>query len=359
MRKIIHADMDAFYASVEIRENPNLIGKPVVVGGSPESRAVVCAASYEARKYGIRSAIPCSQAKRLCPTAIFIPPNFTLYRIVSQEIQNIFFEYTDLVEPLSLDEAYLDVTTNKRNISSATMIAEEIKKKVWEKTKLTISCGVSYNKFLAKIASDWKKPNGLFVIKPNLAESFLKDLPIGKFHGVGKVTEKKMNDLGIYTGKDLLNFSLMELERIFGIQGVYYYNIVRGIDNREVNPHRIRKSIGIEDTFPEDISDPVILDQKLMDLSSRLHKRIIDKNISGKTITLKLKFYDFTIKSISRTMPYDLDKEESLLDLGRNLLLNLWNGKDKLRLIGLTLTNLTTEKEEQSYQPGLFDENTI
>lgn len=355
MKKIIHADMDAFYASVEIRENPSLTGKPVVVGGSPESRSVVCAASYEARKYGIRSAMSCSRAKRLCPNAIFIPPNFSLYRTVSQEIQKLFFEYTDLVEPLSLDEAYLDVTNNKKNISSATIIAEEIKEKVSKQTQLTISCGVSYNKFLAKIASDWKKPDGLFVIKPDSAVSFLKELSIGKFHGIGKVTEKKMHNLGIFTGGDLLKFSVMELEKIFGIQGIYYYNIVRGIDNREVNPRRIRKSIGIEDTFPEDVSDPLVLDKKLEDLSTRLQKRIIDTNTSGKTLTLKLKFHDFTIRSLSRTLSIELNDAESFLGLSRKLLSQAWDGKEKLRLVGITLSNLTTEKDKKSQQPGLFE----
>lgn len=254
-RKIIHIDMDAFYASVEQRDNPQLRGKPIVVGGNPDSRGVVATCSYEARRFGIHSAMSCARAYRLCPQVVFVRPRFDAYQKVSQQIREIFFRYTDLVEPLSLDEAYLDVTTNKPGIQSATWVAQNICNEIRQKTSLTASAGVSYNKFLAKIASDVKKPNGLTVVTPEEAESFIAQLLIRRFHGVGRVTEKKMQKLGILTGADLRQHSLAELNKNFGKAGQYYFNIARGIDLRPVMPNRIRKSIGKETTLSEDITD--------------------------------------------------------------------------------------------------------
>jgi DNA polymerase-4 len=353
-KKIIHADMDAFYASVEIRENPELAGKPVVVGGSPNSRGVVCAASYEARKYGVKSAIPCSQAKRLCPEAIFIPPNFTLYKKVSSEVNEIFHEYTDLVEPLSLDEAFLDVTMNKINEPLATKIAEEIKYKVKSKTHLTISCGVSYNKFLAKIASDWKKPDGLFVIRPTDAFQFLENLDIGRFYGVGKVTEKKMRSMGIQTGRDLLPFSKAEMEAKFGKNGLFYYDIVRGIDNRLVNPSRARKSLGIEDTFSVDTADEEFLLKYLETISKSLYDKLVAKDIYGKSLTVKLKYSDFTVRSSTRTVSYWLRTQGEMLAIAKELFLQSWNGRDSIRLLGVSISNFEKSQNDFEEQPLLF-----
>ncbi|MCC5815735.1 MAG: DNA polymerase IV [Leptospira sp.] len=353
MRKIIHADMDAFYASVEIRENPSLRGKPIVVGGSPESRGVVCAASYEARKYGVRSAIPCSMAKRLCPSAIFIYPNFSLYKEASIQIHEIFSEFTDLIEPLSLDEAYLDVTENKISEPFATEIAKAIKIRVKKETELTISCGVSYNKFLAKIASDWKKPDGLFVIRPEQAEEFLDELPIGKFHGIGKVTEKKMIHLGIKNGKDLKKMNLWELEKYFGKTGKFYYNIVRGIDNREVNSYRERKSLGIEDTFSIDSQDADFLEKELNKLASGLFLRMEKNEIRGRTLTVKLKYSDFTVKTISRTFSHWIENEDEISEISCELFYSGWEADKSIRLLGISIGNLEREEEAEN-QPMLF-----
>lgn len=354
LKKIIHADMDAFYASVEIRENPELAGKPVVVGGSPNSRGVVCAASYEARKYGVRSAIPCSQAKRLCPDAIFIPPNFTLYKNISLEVNEIFHEYTDLVEPLSLDEAFLDVTRNKINETSATKIAEEIKSKVYSKTNLTISCGVSYNKFLAKIASDWKKPNGLFIIRPKEASKFLENLDIGKFYGVGKVTEKKMRSMGIQSGRDLLRYSKSELESKFGKNGIFYYDIVRGVDRRLVNPYRERKSLGIEDTFSVDTANEEYLLSHLKLLTVSLCEKLDTKSILGRTFSVKLKYSDFTVKSSTKTFSHWLTNPIEILQIAKDLFLQSWNGRDTIRLLGVSISNFEKSQTDSEDQPLLF-----
>ncbi|MCK5700612.1 MAG: DNA polymerase IV, partial [Cyclobacteriaceae bacterium] len=252
MRKIIHIDMDAFFASIEQRDNPDLLGKPVAVGGAGK-RGVVAAASYEARKFGVFSAMPASIALRKCPELIFTKPRFDVYKEVSNQIRQIFLEYTDLVEPLSLDEAYLDVTENKKGLGSATIIAREIKSKINSTTHLIASAGVSINKFLAKVASDQDKPDGLYVIKPNQAESFVDGLAIEKFFGIGKVTAKKMHELGINTGADLKQISIEELVRRFGKVGRYYFDIARAIDKRLVNPNRIRKSLGAERTFEDDL----------------------------------------------------------------------------------------------------------
>lgn len=347
-RKIIHADMDAFYASVEIRENPSLKGKPVVVGGSPDSRGVVCAASYEARKFGVRSAIPCSVAKRLCPSAVFLYPNFPLYKSVSDQIRGIFLEYTDLVEPLSLDEAYLDVTENKISETSATRIAEAIKKNVREQVGLTVSCGVSYNKFLAKIASDWKKPDGLFVIRPQEASGFLENLPIGKFYGVGKVTEAKMKSLGVHTGRDLLGLSKLEMVGHFGKAGSFYYEIVRGIDRRRVNPHHERKSVAIEDTFSRDTAIQAELLDRIRELADGLAGRIQKNSAQGRSLTVKIKYSDFLLKTKTITLPHWIVAGEEIQKLGSELFLQAWDGKTPVRLLGLSLSNLNREEGEDS-----------
>jgi len=282
MRKIIHIDMDAFFASVEQRDNPSLYGQPVVVGGRPDSRGVVAAASYEARQYGIRSAMPCSQAYRKCPQTVFVKPRFQAYREVSQQIRQIFLDYTDLIEPLSLDEAYLDVTENKTNHESATIIAQEIREKIVQQTKLTASAGVSYNKFLAKIASDINKPNGIKVILPEQGESFVAQLPIGLFYGIGKVTEEKMKKLGINIGKDLKAKSMNFLTHHFKNSAAYYYNVSRGIDNREVKkPTGVSKTISNESTFSTDIENIDELLQHISRLSEKLINDCERKKASG------------------------------------------------------------------------------
>lgn len=337
IRKIIHADMDAFYASIEMRENPKYMNKPLVVGGSPYSRSVVCSANYEARKYGIHSAMPCSKAKKLCPEAIFVPPNFLLYKQVSQEIHKIFLQYTDKVESISLDEAYLDVTDNKLGIHSATSIAKKIQKEVHEKTSLTVSCGVSYNKFLAKVASDWKKPNGLFVIRPEDSEEFLNHLPIEKFHGIGKVTSEKMKKMGILTGYDLKKKTLFELESMFGKIGAFYYEIVRGIDNRPVVTERETKSVGIEDTFPKDTDNEKELLEHLEYLVNGLEHRLELKNVRGRCLTVKIKYYDFTVHTIQETFSHYIVDKYFILAAAKNLFYKLWNG-NKIRLLGLSVS---------------------
>ena len=288
-RKIIHIDMDAFFASVEQLDNPSLIGKPIAVGGCGK-RSVVAAASYEARKFGVRSAISSVTAKKYCPELIFILPRFHRYREISSKIRDIFYEYTDLVEPMSLDEAYLDVTKNKKNNPSATEIAREIRKRILDEVGLTASAGISVNKFIAKIASDYNKPNGQTTIKPDKIQPFLDGLDIRKFHGIGKVTAEKMYSLGIFLGKDLREKSLDFLQKYFGNSGAYYYQIARGIHNSPVNPIHIPKSIGVEDTFHTDISLPTDLFVPLEIISKKLDERLKKKKLSGRTITLKIKY---------------------------------------------------------------------
>ena len=289
-RKIIHIDMDAFYASIEQRDKPLLRGKPVIVGGNPQGRGVVATCSYEARKYGIHSAMPCKVAYKRCPYAIFVRPRFDVYKQVSYEIRRIFHKYTDLVEPLSFDEAFLDVTENKMNIKYATQVAKMIKKEIYETTGLTSSAGVSYNKFLAKLASDYNKPNGLTVIRPEEAQQFLDDLPINKFFGIGKVTQKTLRSLGVENGYDLRQLNINELELIFKNRGYLFYQLARGIDNREVEPHRERKSIGAETTLTENLD---MKDEKLINILDELCEEVayraayIEKK--GKTVVLKIK----------------------------------------------------------------------
>jgi len=302
MQKIIHIDMDAFYASVEQRDNEALRGKPVAVG-YPEARGVVATASYEARKFGIRSAMPSLTAKNKCPGLIFVPPRFDVYHTVSEQIREIFLEYTDLVEPLSLDEAFLDVTVNHKNNPSASLIAKEIQRRIFEKTGLTASAGVSINKFLAKVASDYKKPNGFFVILPEEAEKFVEGLPIGQFFGVGKVTVQKMYENYIFTGYDLKQRSEAELVRLFGKMGHSLYLNARGIDMRKVEPVRITKSISSETTFLQDKSDRTLLTVELYHLAKEVTERMKEENFYGRTFTIKIKYADFQLITRSKTLP--------------------------------------------------------
>jgi DNA polymerase-4 len=300
LRKIIHVDMDAFYASVEQRDNPDLRGKPVAVGGSRE-RGVVAAASYEARKFGVRSAMPSVTAKRQCPDLIFVKPRFEVYKAVSQQIREIFAEHTPIIEPLSLDEAYLDVTENLQGIPLARDVALAIRSRIKEVTGLNASAGISYNKFLAKLASDHRKPNGQYVITPEMGPAFVESLPVGKFHGIGPATSAKMNALGLYTGLDMRNQSLEFMRANFGKAGSYYYWISRGIDNREVRADRIRKSIGAENTFFTDLTEFEAMLSELQPLD-KVWRHCEEKGTRGRTVTLKVKFADFELISRSRTL---------------------------------------------------------
>jgi DNA polymerase-4 len=302
-RKIIHVDMDAFYASVEQMDHPELKGKPLAVGGS-EVRGVVSAASYEARKFGVKSAMSGIQAKRNCPELVFVRPRFDRYKEISDKIRKIFHEYTDLVEPLSLDEAYLDVTQNKKGNPSASLIAQEIRKRIFEEVGLTASAGISVNKFVAKIASDYNKPNGQKTVNPEEVEAFLEQLDIKKFYGIGKVTRERMYHLGIFTGKDLKSKSKAFLEEHFSKSGLHFYNIVRGIHNSTVKPNRIAKSVAAEHTFSENLTSEIFMLERLERIAEELEKRLKKYDISGKTITLKIKYSDFTTQTRSKTLPY-------------------------------------------------------
>lgn len=340
-RKIIHIDMDAFYASVEQMDNPELRGKPLAVGGS-EARGVVSAASYEARKFGVRSAMSGVQAKRNCPDLIFVRPRFDRYKEISKQIRKIFHEYTDLVEPLSLDEAYLDVTQNKKGNPSATLIAQEIRKRIFEEVGLTASAGISVNKFVAKVASDYNKPNGQKTVNPEEVEVFLENLDIKKFYGVGKVTADRMYHLGIFTGKDLKSKSAEFLEEHFSKSGLYYYNIVRGIQNSQVKPHRTAKSVAAEHTFYENLTSEIFMIEKLERIAGELENRLKRYNISGKTVTLKIKYSDFTTQTRSKTLPYFISDKGLLLEAAKELLFQE-RMKESVRLLGISLNNLNTE----------------
>ncbi|MPQ44904.1 DNA polymerase IV, partial [Clostridium tarantellae] len=302
-KKIIHVDMDAFYASIEQINNPKLIGKPIIVGADPNRGGVVATCSYEARKFGIHSAMSSMEAYKLCPHAIFVKSRMNLYKQVSNEIMNILYSYSDLVEPLALDEAFIDVTVNKSNIKSATVIAKEIKQKIYLKTKLNASAGVSYNKFLAKVASDFNKPNGLTVITPKTSNIFLESLSIDKFWGVGKVTKNKLNNIGIFTGSDLKRIDKKELVHLFNDKGKILYNFARGIDDREINPNRIRKSIGKEITLVEGLIEFEEILVILLKLSEEVERRLLNNKTKGYTITLKIKFFDF--QNISKRATFE------------------------------------------------------
>lgn len=338
-RKIIHVDMDAFYASIEQRDNPDYRGKPVAVGYG-EKRGVVAAASYEARRYGVHSAMPSVTALRKCPHLIFVMPRFDHYRNISNQIMQIFLEYTDKVEPLSLDEAFLDVTVNHKGNRSATLIAKEIKQKILNRTRLTASAGVSYNKLLAKIASDYKKPDGLFVIEPAEAEVFVEKLPVGSFFGVGKVTAARMEELGIKTGADLKQWSEIDLVHEFGKAGIAYYHFARGIDDREVESERVRKSLGAEETFTEDLGEMVDILAALDQIVAEVHRRADKKKFLARTLTLKIKYTDFTMITRSRTLGHYIRSQAELFDIGKELLLQVDDLQEqKIRLMGLTLKN--------------------
>ena len=334
--------MDAFYASVEQKDNPQLIGKPVAVGGG-ETRGVVSAASYEARKFGVRSAMSGYLAKKRCPDLIFVKPRFERYREISQRIRAIFLDYTDLVEPLSLDEAYLDVTHNKKGNPSASLIAKEIRQRIFEETGLTASAGISVNKFIAKVASDYNKPNGQKTVNPDEVLQFLEELPIGKFYGVGKVTTEKMYQLGIFTGADLKAKSEEYLIQHFGKSGGYYYHVVRGIHNSEVKPDRVAKSVGTEHTFRENLVSEVFMEEKLADIAGELDRRLRKKKIAGKTVTLKIKYSDFSVQTRSKTLTYFISDKSLILEAARELLYQE-RPKDSVRLLGISLANLNTDE---------------
>ena len=343
-RKIIHVDMDAFYASVEQHDNPELQGKPVAVGGSSQ-RGVVAAASYEARKFGVKSAMSSVIAKRQCPDLIFIKPRFDRYKEISTRIRNIFLEYTDLVEPLSLDEAYLDVTENKKGNPSASLIAKEIRQKIFERTGLTASAGISINKFIAKVASDYNKPNGQKTVGPEEVSAFLENLEIRKFYGVGKVTADKMYRLGIFTGKDLKEKTREYLEEHFGNSAEYYFEVVRGNHFSPVKSSRTRKSLGAERTFEENISSEVFMLERLENISEEIENRLKRSQVAGKTVTLKIKYSDFTLQTRSKSLSYYISSKELVLETAKDLLYQE-KMRESVRLLGISLSNLNTEKED-------------
>lgn len=346
-RKVIHVDMDAFYASVEQRDNPDLRGRPVAVGGSRE-RGVVAAASYEARRYGVRSAMPSVTAKRQCPDLIFVKPRFDVYRKISLQIREIFSDYTDMIEPLSLDEAYLDVTNNLKGIEFATQVAKEIRSRIWNETQLTASAGISANKFLSKIASDQNKPNGQFVITPEMAPAFIAELNIAKFHGIGKKTEEKMNALGIATGRDLKAQSVEFLQKHFGKAGLYYYWISRGIDERPVQPNRIRKSVGAENTFLHDLSEIHDLRAALSPIIDKVWNYCERTQIRGRTVTLKIKYRDFQQITRSRSTQEQIGSRDLIGEISNELLMGTLPLTKPIRLLGVSLSSLNTDIEDSA-----------
>lgn len=347
-RKIIHIDMDAFFASVEQRDRAELRGKPLVVGGQPNSRGVVAACSYEARQFGIHSAMPSSRAYRLCPQAIFVPPRIDVYRQVSERIHEVFWRYGSEVEPLSLDEAYIDVTHNEQLDGSATRIAQAIKRDIQIETKLIASAGVSYNKFLAKIASDMDKPNGLYVITPEQGVDFVSNLSIGQFYGVGPATEAKMQKLGITNGDDLRALNKAELNAYFGKAGEYYYHIARAIDHRPVRSTRVRKSLGKETTFTDDIHDTDVLMGHINSLAEIVFQRLKDKGLLAKTVTLKVKYANF--QQVTRAMSSDstISKLSNMQDMLAELILRTQAGKQAVRLVGVTASGLVEKADVEA-----------
>ena len=352
-RKIIHVDMDAFYASVEQMDNPELRGKPVAVGGN-EIRGVVSAASYEARKFGVRSALSGALARKYCPHLIFVKPRFDRYKEISRKVHAIFYDYTDLVEPLSLDEAYLDVTQNKKGNPSASLIAQEIRERIFKEVGLTASAGISVNKFVAKIASDINKPNGQKTVNPHEIQAFLEELPIRKFYGVGKVTTDKMYQLGIFTGLDLRSKELEFLEKHFGKSGSFYYHVVRGIHNSEVKSERIAKSVAAEHTFEENLSSEIFMEEKLTVIAQQLEKRLLRNNLAGKTVTLKIKYSDFTQQTRSKTLPYFIANKALLHETAKELLYQE-RMRESVRLLGISVTNLNTEVKKTVVVQLRFD----
>lgn len=359
-RKIIHIDMDAFYASIEQRDNPQYRGKPIVVGGSPDGRGgVVATASYEARKFGIRSAMSSKKALQLCAEVIFIRPRFDVYRRVSSEIREIFHRYTDLIEPLSLDEAFLDVTEDKQQIGSAIEIASRIRQNIKDELQLTASAGVSVNKFVAKIASDMDKPDGLTFVGPSRIEAFMEELAVEKFFGVGKVTAEKMKKMGWHTGADLKKLSERDLTRHFGKPGRFFYRIVRGIDDREVQPDRERKSVGAEDTFPYDLTSLEEMNEELDKIAIVVHNRMNQSGLMGRTITLKIKYHDFKLATRSQSLTLPVNDSPTLARMAKQLLANSEPEDKKIRLLGISVSNFgegeaKEPKEERKDQLKLF-----
>jgi DNA polymerase-4 len=351
LRKIIHVDMDAFYASVEQRDAPELRGKPVAVGGG--HRGVVTAASYEARPFGVRSAMPSVTARRICPELIFVKPRFDVYRAVSQQIRAIFADYTELVEPLSLDEAYLDVTDDRLGLGSARAIAEDIRRRIREECQLTASAGVSYCKFIAKLASDHRKPDGLCVITPDKGPEFVASLPVARFHGVGPVTAKKMERLGIHSGADLRDWTLAALQAHFGSSADWYWRIARGIDEREVKPDRPYKSVSAERTFDEDLSERDRLGAELERIAGYAWDRVERADVSGRTVTLKVKYGDFTLITRSKSFTSAVPDLESFTAAGQALLAALFPLPKGIRLLGLGLHNLCEGQPSSPLQLGL------
>lgn len=346
-RKIIHIDMDAFFAAVEQRDFPQYRNKPVIVGGSPYSRGVVATCSYEARRYGIHSAMPSAQAYRLCPQAVFVKPRFEAYKEASMQIRRIFAEFTDLIEPLSLDEAYLDVSNAEMLQGSASLIARAIKEKINQKTQLVASAGVSYNKFLAKLASDIDKPDGFYLITPEQGPGFAAKLPVGKFHGIGKVTATKMQSLGIATGEDLRRLSLAVLQQHFGKAAEHYYHICRGIDLRPVISHRATQSVGVETTFQQDISSRQAVLDCLRDLLEKALQRATEKQLMAYTVTVKIKYYNFVQITRGRTLPHAVSPTPGLLE---ELIKNTEAGETGIRLLGVTLSSLERKTLDKHYQ---------
>lgn len=358
-RKVIHIDLDAYYASVEQRDNPQYRGKPLVVGGSPDRRGAVAAASYEARQYGIHSAMPSRTAVQRCPHLIFVNPCFDVYRAISEQIRTIFYRYTELVEPLALDEAYLDVTHNKQGLSSATTIAREIKQAIVAETGLTASAGVSINKFLAKVACGMNKPDGLTIVPPEQAEAFVESLPIEKFHGIGHVTANKMHELGIHTGIDLKARTEVELVERFGKVGLFYYQIARAKDERPVNPNRIRKSIGAETSFDPDLDNVEIMHQELISIARMVHQRLRKHQTRGRTLTLKIKFADYQQITRSCTVLDWIERENQILGLAQELLDRVDLQEQKIRLLGITLSNLATTTPLLHYEQLVLDLKSV
>lgn len=343
-KKIIHVDMDAFYASVEQLDNPTLREKPLAVGGG-SVRGVIAAASYEAREFGIKSAMSGALARKKCPHLLFVKPRFERYKEISLQIRNIFYDYTDLVEPLSLDEAYLDVTQNKKENPSASLIAQEIRTRIWNELQLRASAGISINKFLAKVASDINKPNGQKTILPTEVLNFLEKLPINKFYGIGKATASKMYRNGIFTGLDLKKKSLEELTILFGKSGTHYFNIVRGIHNSEVKPNRIRKSIAAERTFNENLSSEIFMMDKLEHIADELERRMKINKTKGKTVTLKIKYSNFTQQTRSKTIDNFIDAKKDFFPIVKELLYQD-TLKESVRLLGISFSNLNNENKK-------------
>ncbi|CAA2105765.1 DNA polymerase IV [Methylobacterium bullatum] len=352
VRKIIHIDMDAFYASVEQRDDPALRGRPLAVGGSRE-RGVVAAASYEARVFGVRSAMPSVTARRLCPDLLFVKPRFEVYRAISEEIRAVFAEHTAIIEPVALDEAYLDVTENLQGLATATEVARVIRAEILARTGLVASAGVSYNKFLAKVASDFRKPDALFVITPAMGPGFVEDLAIGRFHGVGPVTEAKMKRLGILTGRDLKARSLEELQAAFGSSAAYYHSVARGIDERPVRAHRIRKSVGAETTFSEDLTGFDAMAERLAPLIDKVWTSCTAKGVSGRTVTLKVKFSDFVQITRAQSFEAPVAGRDAMMQSVLGLLRTVFPLRRSVRLLGVSLSGLQQGETEGPRQLGL------